>query len=256
VVYNPAGKSFFAACRVFFIIKRQNSFRQRAGIVRFLYTAIRYVFLPGIRGRQQSLERGELIDLLEPVMKNEQEKKRRSMAELFIGNEEMDSGIIRVRGNKVEFWHLTFLEYLAARELAGMKDENQQSRLLKKEIIEDPNWRETLLLFIGVLWSQGRKKVEGFFSAMLNIMEQLCQSGGNEARLSREARCFGLMGAMLRDLQPYEYTVGDPRFAGLKERIEAIFDAIRQRHFNTSPFSRSRCPWTGGGLSYYRRFTH
>ncbi|NLD92240.1 MAG: NACHT domain-containing protein, partial [Fibrobacter sp.] len=160
-------------------------------------------------GRQQSLERGEMIDLLAKEMSAPDEKKRRSMAEKFIEHEELDSGIIRASGNRVEFWHLTFLEYLAARELAGIGDESQRKVLLKKEIIDDPNWRETLLLFIGVLWSQGRKKVEGFFGAMLDNIEKPC--GDEENALTREARCFGLMGAMLRDLQPYDYHIGDNR---------------------------------------------
>jgi len=176
-------------------------------------------------GRRQALERGEMIDLLEGMMSNPEEKKRRTLAERFIGNEELDSGIIRARGEMVEFWHLTFLEYLAARELAGMSEGSQREKLLKREVIDDPAWRETLLLFIGVLWSQGRKKVEGFFSAMLDQMELLNTTTPDNEKLSREARCFGLMGAMLRDLQPYEYTVGDLRFESLRTRVEQIFDA-------------------------------
>jgi hypothetical protein len=184
----------------------------------------------GKGGRRQSLERGEMIDLVAPCIKAPEEIKRRTVAERFIENEELDSGIIRARGNKVEFWHLTFLEYLAARELAGMGEESQKALLLRKEIIDEPNWRETLLLFIGVLWAQGRKKVEGFFGAMLDVMEQLCESEGEGDTLAREARCFGLMGAMLRDMQPYDYEVEDERFAQLKMRVEAIFDAGKAKN--------------------------
>jgi formylglycine-generating enzyme required for sulfatase activity/predicted phosphodiesterase len=184
-------------------------------------------------GRQQSLERGEMIDLLEGIMYRPEEQKPRLKAQRFIENEELDSGIIRARGSSVEFWHLTFLEYLAARELAGMNDKNQQEKLLKPEILDDPSWRETLLLFIGVLWGQGRRKVEGFFSAMIDHLEKLYKHTPAKEMLSLEARCFGLMGAMLRDLQPFEYTVEDVRFAALRERVEGIFDTGKAKMIDT-----------------------
>jgi formylglycine-generating enzyme required for sulfatase activity/predicted phosphodiesterase len=175
-------------------------------------------------GRQKSLQLGQVLDVLAPHMEDGEEKKRRSRAEQFVKNEELASGIIRVRGSNVEFWHLTFMEFLAARELAGMGEQSQQGYLLRKEIIDDPNWRETLLLFIGILWRQGPKKVEGFFRAMLNSMELFRSGKKPEEILLQEARCFGLMGAMLRDLQPYQYRVEDPRFVDLQKHVEQIFD--------------------------------
>jgi hypothetical protein len=48
---------------------------------------------------------------------------------------------------------------------------------------------------------------------------------GAKPKLAEQARCFGLLGAMLRDLQPLGYTPSDPRYAEVKNAVLGIFDA-------------------------------
>ena len=48
---------------------------------------------------------------------------------------------------------------------------------------------------------------------------------GAKPKLAEQARCFGLLGAMLRDLQPLGYTPTDPRYAEVKNAVLGIFEA-------------------------------
>jgi len=48
---------------------------------------------------------------------------------------------------------------------------------------------------------------------------------GAKPELAEQARCLGLLGAMLRDLQPLGYTTPDPRYAEVKDAVLGIFDA-------------------------------
>ena len=76
----------------------------------------------------------------------------------------MDSGIVVSRAAKVEFWHLTFQEHLAARAIAGLPDTDQQRLLLSGAAVYQPEWRAVVLLYTGLLASkQGLDKVDALF---------------------------------------------------------------------------------------------
>ena len=143
----------------------------------------------------------------------------------FLETEEIDSGIVMRRGKMVEFWHLTFLEYLAARAINEMKEEKQQALLIAERRLKDPQWREVVLLFAGVLFEQGSGKVNAFLSKVLDEADAVVKSVPAQQRLSEEARCFGLMGAMVADLEADKYQPGDERYERLRERVMGIFDA-------------------------------
>ena len=68
------------------------------------------------------------------------------LAQGFLNQEEVDSGIIVSRGPELLFWHLTFQEYLAARTIGGLRDTVQQSLLLDRAQLYRPEWREVVLL--------------------------------------------------------------------------------------------------------------
>jgi formylglycine-generating enzyme required for sulfatase activity len=136
----------------------------------------------------------------------------------FIEQEEVDSGIIVSRGTEVRFWHLTFQEYLAARAIAGLADASQYELLLTGDRLYRPEWREVVLLLAGVLIRQGRGKVDGLFSAVLKSL-------GANPSLAEQARCAGLLGALVRDLTPLGYKPADRRYADVLEEVLGIFDA-------------------------------
>src|ERR1017187_4849562 len=83
----------------------------------------------------------------------------REAAERFLRAEQNDSGIVVSRGPDIAYWHLTFQEYLAALEIAGWEDTAQHQLLLGGEPrIYQPEWRETALLYGGLLYKMGSPK--------------------------------------------------------------------------------------------------
>ncbi|MBI1786312.1 MAG: SUMF1/EgtB/PvdO family nonheme iron enzyme, partial [Acidobacteria bacterium] len=163
-------------------------------------------------GRQVQVPRRWAADALVPPFPDVQE------AEVFLRQEEEDSGIIVGRGDEERFWHLSFQEYLAAREIGGLGDSQIRGRVIDSGRLYQPEWREVMLLLAGVLQKQGRAKVDSLFGAVLDEVG---------ATLPERAKCAGLAGAMLRDLAPAGYGLKDPRYTAILEAVMGIFDAKR-----------------------------
>jgi len=173
-------------------------------------------------GRQAQVPRFWAAEAIAPEWREVPEHQRRQRALDFLVQEELDSGIVVGRGDHLRFWHLTFQEYLAARAVAARPDDGQRSQLLGQAKLYQPEWREVALLLAGVLYHQGIQKVDGMFSA---ILDQL----GTEASLADQARCFGLLGAAVRDLTPVDYQPADPRYKQVADEVMGIFDPERSR---------------------------
>ncbi|MBN2091084.1 SUMF1/EgtB/PvdO family nonheme iron enzyme [candidate division KSB1 bacterium] len=169
------------------------------------------------KGRQTQIGQRSAAEILKDEFDGKNDAGKIQNAEKFIDEEEVDSGIIVERGNEIAFWHLTFQEFLAAKALGGKVESDQQKILVKKEILHNTDWRETLLLFGGILHQQGKDKVDNFFKAVLTLAIK-AQS------LADEARCVGLIGAMLRDLKPFNYQLTNPDYRTILDRVMAIFD--------------------------------
>ncbi|MBL8236935.1 MAG: SUMF1/EgtB/PvdO family nonheme iron enzyme [Bryobacterales bacterium] len=141
--------------------------------------------------------------------------------ERFLVAEESDSGIVVSRGEDIAFWHLTFQEYLAALEIAGLEDADQHALLLGDDAkIYRPEWRETVLLYGGLLYKAGPAKVNAFLRNVLDGM-------GERPTLARRAQCVGFIGALLQDLAGYE--VADLRYAESLRLVMDIFDGEKSR---------------------------
>jgi len=157
---------------------------------------------------------------------------KRSAAELFarefggsadtsedlLERETQDSGIISSAGNDLKFWHLSFQEYLAAREIASLTERQQIERIVKSGKLYHPEWRETMRLLGGVLRRQGEAKIEGLFQA---ILDQL----GKRPKLVEQARCAALLGVMMRDLSRMGYEPKTPDYERTVKAAMRIFDA-------------------------------
>ena len=150
----------------------------------------------------------------------------------FLREEEKDSGIVVNRGADIRFWHLTFQEFLAARLLANIDDAAERHSLLFAEgRAWLPEWREVVLLLAGILHQQRTVNVDALVSAALDhlfgstLAKRVFHWVGARPDLAEQARCFGLLGAMLRDLQPLGYTPPDPRYAEVKNAVQGIFEA-------------------------------
>jgi len=172
-------------------------------------------------GRQVQVTRRWAAEAIAGEWRDVVEKDRIASAERFLGEEEVDSGIIVGRGNELRFWHLTFQEFLAAKAVAGRSETEQRQIVLGPEKrLYLPEWREVVLLLAGVLFEQGRPKVDGFLSAMVGDVAP-------GASLADKARLVGLVGGVLRDLKPLGYELDSARYRGLLDEVLGIFDAER-----------------------------
>jgi predicted NACHT family NTPase len=103
-------------------------------------------------GRQVQISRFEAAQAIGQEWQDVPENQRTKIAESFLIDDELDSGIVVARGKHVRFWHLTFQENLAARALASRSEEEQRSLLLGQAKLYRPEWREVALLLAGVLY--------------------------------------------------------------------------------------------------------
>lgn len=78
------------------------------------------------------------------------EDEAAELADRFLHYARHSAGLLAERGlGQIGFFHLTFEEYLAAREIARQRSEERRAML--KAHWEDPRWREVLLLAAGQL---------------------------------------------------------------------------------------------------------
>jgi predicted NACHT family NTPase len=164
------------------------------------------------KGRRVQMEKGQAAEALAGQFDG------LDAALKFVEQEEVDSGIIVSRGPSVRFWHLTFQEFLAARAIAGLAEKDQIDVLLRENHVFLKEWREVLLLLVGVLLvKQGPAKVDGLFSALLDEL-------GRGATLAAKAWFARLLGAMVNDLRPLQYKPTDRRYRELLDSVLGIFD--------------------------------
>jgi hypothetical protein len=164
------------------------------------------------------VEKGWAADVLAAGFEGATVSDRRHAALHFLEHEEIDSGIVVSRGATLRFWHLIFQEYLAARAVAGLEDDDQRKLLLEANRIYRTEWREMVLLLAGVLCvRQGPAKVDGLCKAALDRV-------GPIAPLAAKAKSAGLLGSMVNDLKPLAYQPSDGRYRGLMDAVLGIFD--------------------------------
>jgi len=161
-------------------------------------------------GVQRSLGLEEAGRAVAPLLQVEDEEAR-----AFLDQESLQSGLLVSRSEgEVEFWHLSFQEYLAALEMRTGGDYwqvlNQDDRL------HDDRWSEVVLLLAGCL-----RRLDGL-RAGKKLIEKILATGTD--RVSR-ARAVGLVGRVLADIKPYG---GDPSvgtdYAAALEEILGIFE--------------------------------
>jgi len=138
--------------------------------------------------------------------------------EALLDRETNDSGIIASIGSDLKFWHLSFQEYLAAREIASLTEKQQIERVVGSGKLYQPEWRETMRLLGGVLRQQGEAKIEGLFQAILAQF-------GVRPTLADQVRCVALLSAMMRDLSRMQYKPKTPEYDRTVKAVMGIFEA-------------------------------
>ncbi len=162
------------------------------------------------RGRQVRVSARWAAEAMAAHFGAASEAERTAHAAQFLEEEMADSGIVVSRGGELQFWHLTFQEYLAAVAIAGKPEKEQTKLLFDDGKAYRPEWRETVLLLTGVLHEQGKAKVDGVAAAILD------RAG---SRLADQARAADLLGAIVNDLKPFDYQPPD------HDRYQALMDA-------------------------------
>jgi formylglycine-generating enzyme required for sulfatase activity/ubiquinone/menaquinone biosynthesis C-methylase UbiE len=136
----------------------------------------------------------------------------------FLAREETDTGVLVRRGEgDLEFWHLSFQEYLAAKEIAGKTDDPRKGWWLKiQDNLDALEWREVVIFVPLCLNRLGSERVDLFF-------ERLAESCEN-ADLVTKARRVALGGTILRDLKLTGYKPPQiPSWSNLLSDITRLF---------------------------------
>jgi formylglycine-generating enzyme required for sulfatase activity len=171
-------------------------------------------------GRVKQIEKAEAAKLIKQEFREAPAEHRESAALEFLESELVHSGIVVSRGSRLEFWHLTFQEYLAARACADF--DVPAAVLFQDDRWSQQEWREVMLLVPGVLIRNGQKRVDAIFNATLDRAEDAGCS------LAIKARAAGLLGAAVQDLRPSKYRPpNEARYHALLSEILGIFDAKR-----------------------------
>ena len=176
----------------------------------------------GTKEMRAEIELEEAIDVLEEDFQQyPNQAKRRLAARRFLEEEEIHSGMIIKSESNVRFWHLTFREALAAQALAQLEI-TRTKLLFGQDKLHERNWRETVLLLAGELKATGgNRDVNGF-------LEGILERGEAGAGLRERAQCVGLMGALLKDLDAWQYSMNNtplwPRYQAMLASVEEIFD--------------------------------
>jgi formylglycine-generating enzyme required for sulfatase activity len=134
----------------------------------------------------------------------------------FLHNAQIDSGIITLRDGKIDFWHRTFQEYLAARILATSDD--LAARACK--LLYSEQGREVLPLVAGRVAESDLERVGPLF-------QELIASATAQALLERKAHAVGVFGKMMTDLAQFGYMTSGPvklKFDVLRKSVERIFE--------------------------------
>jgi Sulfatase-modifying factor enzyme 1/Domain of unknown function (DUF4062) len=170
------------------------------------------------RGRQLGVGSPWAAEALAAYFGPGSKSERSARAARFLEDEMTDSGIIVSRGGQLQFWHLTFQEYLAATSISGKPDQEQKQLLFDQGKAHRPEWRETVLLLAGVLYGNGvgKPKVDILATAILD------RAG---SKLADQARAADLLGAIVNDLKPFDYDPPDPaRYHALMDATLGVFE--------------------------------
>lgn len=138
----------------------------------------------------------------------------------FIWQEETETGILVRRGEgDLAFWHLSFQEYLAAKEIAGKTDDEETGwwSILQKNL-DKTEWHEVICLVPACLIRLGTDRVDLF-------LRRLCKKYLNE-NLSGKARGVSLGGCILNDLRVYGYEPTEVHlWSKILHEIKPIFES-------------------------------
>jgi formylglycine-generating enzyme required for sulfatase activity len=156
--------------------------------------------------------------LLQVLEEEGYETEAGEIADRFLHHARYQAGLLAERGlGQFGFFHLTFEEYLAARQIARQRAEER--RAILKAHWEDPRWQEVILLTAGQLGiaEARRDDVSDFVEDLLKMEPADPAEAGRQAVLA---------GRALADIGPRSVTNQTRRW---------VFDALRETMQDLNP---------------------
>ena len=158
------------------------------------------------------------------------EAEAREIADRFLHHARYQAGLLAERGlGQFGFFHLTFEEYLAAREMARQRAEERRGML--KKHWEDPRWQEVILLAAGQLGivEARRDDVSDFIEDLLQMELHEPENAGRQVVLA---------GRALADIGPRSVTNRTRQWV-----LDALCETMQDLDSDTKrPHNRPRIP--------------
>jgi formylglycine-generating enzyme required for sulfatase activity len=171
-------------------------------------------------GRQRQIGLRWAAEKLAGEFKPDGENDALTQAENLLNAEIVDSGVIVERELRLEFWHLSFQEYLAAYEIGGMLDDKLVETLFHDNRLYQSEWREVVLLLAGVLYKHGEDKINYLINRIIEVGPQ----DSNHKTLPELAKKVALLGGIVQDLSPYKFEPSNVRYKEITLSVMGIFD--------------------------------
>ena len=203
-----------------FRAREEREGRLNADRCRYLLQKLAFAMFVHHEGRQRQVGIRWAAEILEPEFTVTGQRSALLLAEDFLRDEIVDSGIIVERSNNLEFWHLSFQEYLTAYEIGGQSEKKQIETLFQTKRFYKSEWREVVLLLSGVLYKQGKDKIN-------NLINTIIEDGphnASEAELPLLAQEVGLLGSIVRDLSPFDFQPSNALYKKIVQSVMGIFD--------------------------------
>lgn len=199
----PEGKADLLAAVLRWLINAREEKREERGYTNTFadegYKALALAMTAHPEGKQVIVDLAWAADALEVPFRDELGVKGdriRKEGVRYLEAETLDSGILEQAGmGQIRFWHLTFQEHYAARNLAGMGDAVWW-RVIEPHLT-DRQWWEVLDHLAGCLVWIGRGPVHYLVERIL--------ATARHGDLASIARAVGVLGRLLRILNVYEY---------------------------------------------------
>ncbi len=188
------------------------------------FEALALAMFVDAKGPLRTLDRGDAAVVVQPLLVRGDKPISHAEALEFIEDEEVTSGVLVSRTvGEVEFWHLTFQEYLAALGLSHAREHekvlgpraNDGYWPILSSVVHDDRWSEVVLLLGGCLRALGPRTAA-------DLIRHILASDGS---LTGKARAVGLIGRVLRDIKPYG---GSPETGtGYADALREVLDLFR-----------------------------
>lgn len=206
----PEGRARVYDVVIDWLLGSRESIRKSEGYTNLFakeaFSAIAFAMMGGKQGNKKTIfDLNEAVECVDPLVSRyfpdgKSPVQRKDFTRKWLRFEGVYSNILVEKNtDRLSFWHLTFQEYLAAKELASMRDDKTNGWWpVVSNRLENVQWRETVDLFPGVLLDGGRRVIVD--DLLTWVMDRY--SGKDLSKIACKA---GVMGRILEPTKVYGY---------------------------------------------------